>query len=355
MGKAGRIACIFTPMALTIASFICLVLVEVSGWNGNLGSYYFFQANLTNLTIPTDSSDQTLTLAIQDAKDHLADIYQIHLWNYCYSNSSSDHVDNCSKRESEFVFNPVDIWGLNVTNTTATSTSSADNAVESAIHSVKENASELEEELLGKSAKEALDAYRTAAKWMWIAYQVSFWTTLATIVVGILAIFSRWGSFLTWIFSSLSTLFTFGAVLTSTILFAILVETLNESLKDYGIKLKLGENVMVVNWLGVAFSVSSTSFWLFSICCCSGRSNPHHRSNKGGLWSAEPKGQGYDLDSRGRGPKVEKTGGGYERVASPYLGAHHDHDDQVPLHDYAQPSPFSNHQQGAGYEPYRHT
>jgi len=27
MGKAGRFACIFTPMAMTIASLICLVIV----------------------------------------------------------------------------------------------------------------------------------------------------------------------------------------------------------------------------------------------------------------------------------------------------------------------------------------
>lgn len=90
---------------------------------------------------------------------------------------------------------------------------------------------------------------------------------------------------------------------------------------------------------------------------CSGRSNPHHRSNKNGLWNAEPK----DPYARGRGLQVEKTGGfgggNYQRVASPYAGAH---DDQVPLHDYGQPNPYTSdnnshhHHQGVGFEPYRH-
>jgi hypothetical protein len=34
MGKAGRIACIITPMALTVASLICLLIVMI----GQLGN-----------------------------------------------------------------------------------------------------------------------------------------------------------------------------------------------------------------------------------------------------------------------------------------------------------------------------
>lgn len=33
MGKLGRFACIFTPMALTIASLICLLLIFLGGLN----------------------------------------------------------------------------------------------------------------------------------------------------------------------------------------------------------------------------------------------------------------------------------------------------------------------------------
>lgn len=144
-------------------------------------------------------------------------------------------------------------------------------------------------------------------------------------------------------------------MLTSTILFSVLVTALNKVLDDYGISLSTTRDTLIVCWLAVAFSFGALFFWLFSVCCCSGRSNPHHKSNKGGLWNAEPKGQGYgDFAGRGRGLQVEKTGGGYERVASPYVGAH---DDQVPLNDYAQPTGYGRpqQQQSVGLEPYRHS
>lgn len=178
MGKAGRAACILTPMLLTLASFICLLLVELGGiskGNETLNDFNFFTADLTNLTVPSGSSSE-LSTAIQTAKDSgaLAEIYQIHLWNYCSSNSSSDgDIDYCSKRKTNFVFDPLDVWGISIANsTTSTATSSGDNAVESAINTVTSNLSEYEDELLGDSGKKALDAYRKVAKWMFIAYQV---------------------------------------------------------------------------------------------------------------------------------------------------------------------------------------
>ncbi|KAI5371219.1 hypothetical protein Slin15195_G020910 [Septoria linicola] len=354
MGKAGRVACIFIPMALTIASFICAILLQVAGWN-TLDSYYFFQANLTDLSVDGSSSNAVLSDAIGNIQTAggIGEIYNIHLWNYCYSNETDGSDQKCSKRESQFVFDPIEIWGLESDNSTsATATTSSDNAIESAIATVKDNYDEWSEELLGSSGKKALSAYKKVAKWMFIAYQVAFWTNLATIVVGLLAICSRWGSLLTWILSVVSTFFTIASILTSTILFSVVVGALGEVLEPYGIKLTLGHNALVAGWLGAALSLGATFFWVFSICCCSGRSNPHHKSNKGGLWNAEPKGQGYNdggfaVDRRGRGLKVEKTGGDYTRVASPYVGAP-ENSDQVPLHSY----PYAGQQNG--YEPYRH-
>lgn len=153
-----------------------------------------------------------------------------------------------------------------------------------------------------------------------------------------------------------STFFTFASVLTSTILFSVLTTALNKVMDDYGISLSTTRETLIVCWLAVVFSVGGLGFWLFSICCCSGRSNPHHKSNKGGLWNAEPKGQGYgDFAGRGRGSQVGKTGGGYERVASPYVGGAQE--DQVPLNDYAQPIGYArpHQQQSVGLEPYRHS
>ena len=351
MGKAGRVACITIPWLLTVGSFVCLALIEAAGWNSNtLTDLYFFQANFTSLTIPNADSD--LAASLQNAKKlvGLAEVYNINLWNYCSSNKSSGVVDYCSGRTSEFYFDPIQVWGLNSTQVQE-ATGSAN-----LMQTVEQKEQDLEDQILGTGGKKALEAYKTASKWMWIAYQVSLWTTLATIILSIFAIFSRIGSLLTWILSVISTLFTFGAVLTSTILFSILVGALKGILDKYKVTVSLSTHTLAVSWLAVALSIGATFFWLFSICCCSGRSNPHHKSNKGGLWNAEPKGRGYGDYGRGRGGmRVEKTGGGYERVASPFLGGADN--DRVPLAPYPQPQQQQYHghaRQHSAFEPYRH-
>ena len=83
--------------------------------------------------------------------------------------------------------------------------------------------------------------------------------------------------------------------------------------------------MLSVVWLGVAFSVASTFFWLISICCCSGKS-PHKKV------------------------QVEKTPYTYERVASPYLGA----SDPNSMQMHATPMPVAKGQQSGAYEPFRH-
>lgn len=224
MGKAGRAACILTPWLLTVASLVCVVLIEVSGWSqgsdhhegdhhwrksvkNHLGDLYFFEANFTNLTIPAahDQHNSSLSQALQVAKDSdmLADVYQIHLWNYCSANDTNGTIDYCSGRHAKFYFDIVDVWNLNLTDLSGASTGSddSDNALEEAINNAQDNVDDFEDDLLGKSAKDALEAYKKASKWMFIVYQVSLWTTVATLVCSIFALFSRFGSFFTWLFS----------------------------------------------------------------------------------------------------------------------------------------------------------
>lgn len=212
MGKAGRIACIFTPMALTIASFVCIVIIQLSGWsNPALNQYYFVQANFTGLSFENTSAlanSTELTAALEQAKNSgkLAQIYRLHLFNYCSSNNKDNSGETCSPKDSNFVFDPVQVWGLNATGTAsgATPTTTATNAVQSQINNLKANATALEDQVLGGAAVKALDAYRHVAHWMTIAYQVALWTSLATVICGLLAIFSRIGSFLTWLFAIVS-------------------------------------------------------------------------------------------------------------------------------------------------------
>ncbi|KAF2721771.1 hypothetical protein K431DRAFT_246170 [Polychaeton citri CBS 116435] len=361
MGKAGRFACILTPMLLTIASLVTQAFVEIGGWSKSsdtLNGLYFMKADFTNLTTSNandleNSTDLTAALAAAKASNQLAAVYQIHLWNYCSGNTSNSDLNYCSPRKSNFYFDPVTVWHLNATNVTTDNGNVAvtgNNDVDGAINNVKNGTEDFVDKILGGTGKKALDTYKHVAKWMFIAYQISFWATLATIAVGILAIFSRIGSFLTWLFSIVSAIISFAASLTATILFAALTGSFKGLFHPYGIKVDLGTRALAVTWIATALSIVATLFWLFSVCCCSGRSNPHHRNNKGGLWNAEQKGQGYE--GHGRGLRVEKTGG-YQRVSSPFLGGD---DDRVPLTDYPQKQSghYPHQPHGGAYEPFRH-
>jgi hypothetical protein len=294
-------------MALSIASLIALILVFSGQLNKNMSiqnDLWFFKADTSNFndnpTIGTGNKDVDTNLlsALQgaaSAKD-LKDFYQVGLWNYCEGDIEKNghhKVTFCSPRKASFWFNPVEVWELK--DTTA-------------------------EKIFPSKMKDGLEAYQKVAKWMFIAYVLALCTTIAEIIVGIFAIFSRWGSFVTTIVSTASTIFVFAAAITSTALYAALAGTFESVLKPYNIKASLGKNMLTVVWLAVAFSLASGFFWLISTCCCSGK-NGHKKV------------------------VVEKTPYTYERVASPYLGAA----------QQGHPAPGGHQQFGGGaYEPFRH-
>ena len=321
MGKAGRFACIITPMALTFASLICILLVGLGGTNKNdhnLNNLYFFRADTSNVTsslsvdLPIPDSSIANNLIGQGLKDaegkvSLKDFYTVALWGYCdgskgnSSNGNASQVDFCSKPVSEFYFNFIDVWGLN--NTVA---------------------KDFPKELQG-----ALNTYKTVSKWMYIAYVIAFVATCVELVVGFFAIFSRWGSFATTIASGVSSLFILAASATATALFLSLEGTVNTVFKAYGIHGSLGHSIFVTTWLAVAFSWAAGLFWVFSTCCCSGRSNNSHRN----------------------GARGDKGPYNYERVASPYM-SHPGNATGPAGHNpamYKAPGPAS------AYEPYRQT
>lgn len=121
----------------------------------------------------------------------------------------------------------------------------------------------------------------------------------------------------------MSSTFTFAAALTVTLLYSTLVGVFETVMKPYNIKASMGKQMLSVLWLAVAFSLGSGFFWLFSVCCCSGKSDKKKVS-------------------------VEKTPYTYERVASPYMGhsagasSHQMH--TMPAHGGAS---------GPKFEPYR--
>jgi len=334
MGKLGRIACIATPMAMTIISIILLFVAFMGGLNKNdtnLSSLYYFRANTTgfkhNITasgilsknIPGDLDDKLRNflnkLQSTNSNNKLDDIYEIYLWNYCSgnidnstagTNSSNAGVKltTCSPMKSQFWFDPVTVWNLNGTGI---------------------------ENLLPTELQKGLNLYQKVSKWMFVAYVLAFWVTLADIVVGLFAICSRWGSCVTAIVSSAATLFTFLAALTSTVLFSTLTGTFNTALKLYGIHLTLGTKMLSLDWIAFVFSLGATLFWTISMCCCSGHSSSP-RNRKG-----TEKGFAAPFASRGYQPLAGQHGA---------HGGNH-----VEMGNMGQ-SPYKGRE--TAYEPFRH-
>jgi hypothetical protein len=166
---------------------------------------------------------------------------------------------------------------------------------------------------------------------MFVAYVIALSITAGEILIGFLAIFSRWGSCVTTIVSGASSLFTILAAITSTVISSIVVGAFNTTLKPYHIKTSLGGKMLAVVWLSVAFSLAAGLFWLFSTCCCSGQS-------------------GYKRDGgiRRQGTIAERTPytHEYKSIHDPYGQPQ----GSVPMNTMA--GGHSRHQ-SQGFEPYR--
>jgi len=346
MGKAGRFACILTPMVLSLISLSLIVVVCLGGTNkndSNLRSIYYAKADMSkfnaNITVgeftTSDVSAYLKALGIKDADQELTkallsaatskqidDVYYIYPWNYCSGNIGTNSTKNgtesltCSPRKAQYWFNPIEVWGLNGT---------------------------LAQKYVPKGIDGALNAYKKGAQWMFIAYAVAFGTTIASIVVGAFAICSRIGSCATTFVSSAATLFTFLAALTSTVLFSILVGAMNTALKPYNVHLEIGQKMLTLDWLAVAFSIGATLFWTVSICCCSGRSSRSHK-DRSSKHSDTGFGNVPGFGSKGYQPLGEQHGTPYGAPAASR---------GVEMQDFGHSSgPYKGRE--TAYEPFRH-
>ncbi|KAH8700924.1 integral membrane protein [Talaromyces proteolyticus] len=340
MGKAGRIACIFTPYVVSVAALVAIIFVglgSTKSGSGTLDNLYFFRADLSNLTssggssladaLASDLGDLAnlgsdsfeVALAKSKAEGNIRDFYDIGLLGYCSGNKTSSgsfEVDYCSEPKAEFAFDPVTVWKLN--------TSSSDS-----------------DSILPSNLKKAIDTYKTVSKWMFIAYAIAFGATIVELLVGLFAICSRLGSLFTSIFAGIAFFFTIASSITATALFAALTGTFNSALKQYGMHGSMGKNIYVATWIATAFAFGGSLFWLLSSCCCSGRS-PYHGDRR-----------------RGRGISAEKAPYTYERVGSPYGGVqpttpymHQQAPHDVPMDTFHQSNNYQQRQNA--YEPFRH-
>ncbi|KAI9733012.1 MAG: hypothetical protein M1834_003555 [Cirrosporium novae-zelandiae] len=320
MGKVGRFACIFTPVAFTVAAFICVILVCVGGWNSNSSTetnMYFFRARIENSTYSTALN--------------VSDFYTASLYTYCKGDTSNTtgttkyNVTSCSSPSFSFFFDPIEILNLNDSDSTI---------------------SDLVDDLIPDSLEKAIKIDKKVSHWLNIAYLISIIFLGATLALSAFALCSRLGSLITTITSSIAAVFTLAASITATALYATITASFNSALKDYGIHGSMGRSAYIATWFGTVFACAASIFWLLSSCCCSGQSsNPR----------------------KNRGFKVEKTPYTYERVESPYGASRQSaygapvpgQESNVPLQNvqqggYHMGQQNPQQQKGTAYEPFRH-
>jgi hypothetical protein len=209
-------------MLLTLASLITFIIVVMGQmpWKGNnapvtaLGrDLYFFKADTSNITldqktildklpenVPMPSSD--ILDAIQGTANSgvLKDFYQVGLFSYCEGDrdekTGKETITYCSPRKFQFYFNPMEVWQLKNTSI---------------------------QNVLGEDFDKGMNVYKKVAGWMNWAFVITLILTAAEFVIGIFAIFSRWGSLVTTIVSSAQTVFAIAAAATATAIYTTLL------------------------------------------------------------------------------------------------------------------------------------
>lgn len=320
MGKAARFACILTPMLMTLASIVCTVLIMAGGTNKAntwISNIYFFKIDTRLITtqetlslIPgTTLDDNLLKTGFKGGEQlGLSDFYTAHLWNYCSGNitiegsSETWKVTDCVKPKTTFHFDVYEIFKLD---------------------SDANGKSGVAEDDIPSSVQKVDKAIKVVSNVMVALYCLGLVALVVTFVVGWFGLLSRWGSCVTTIFADIAFLFILSASIMATALYATLKEGFNKGLKDFGAVASLNNRTLAIMWLAVAFAFGASIFWMFSTCCCSGRSRKIMGHN----------------DRSGPG-SYEKAPYTYERVAAPY----------APTSQVHAPGA----QSGVGYEPYRH-
>ncbi|KIA75434.1 hypothetical protein HK57_00078 [Aspergillus ustus] len=264
MTKVGRVCVSFIPYGLSLASLACLAIVCVSCTRktADIDNLYFFRVNFSNFTTLSESKTSSnhdlnsttleyLSTALNETKKDgdLRDFYSIGLWSYCeglISDEGSYDTTYCSSSYPKFWFNPLEVWRLNRT---------TDNDAQLPSHLTK-----------------PLRAYKGASLWMSSAYIIAIAVTALELLVGILSIFSRWGSCVTALVSAVACMFTIAGTVTATVIFSLLKGAFATVLRDLDISTTLGARVLVASWAAVICSLGALLFWTVTMCCCSGRS-----------------------------------------------------------------------------------
>ncbi|KAI1392755.1 SUR7/PalI family-domain-containing protein [Hypoxylon trugodes] len=355
----GRYFCVALPFILTVGSIICMLIAGLTGVANN--NLYLFQVdtrnvsvdaatlqsligNLTNAESITDgiqnavnNGEDNVNDAVNNAKNDISSrspqdvssiingitgsgsgdnitaaelgidkLYDVTLWNYC-SIPANGTNKNCTKArfnwaEQDFNTDYIDNFG-------------------------KELGANI---TIPQDIKDALNTFKPLMKWTEVVYIIAMVGLGLELIVGLFTACSRLVSCLTWVISGIATLAVIAAAAMMTAMSLVVVGAVKAATSKYGGDASWNGNFLACIWIGVAFALGASLFWLFSVCCC----KPEHRP--------------YNRRSRGRGDESEKflPTGSYAPLGDPQHNSGYNNNYGVPQRGGARSD--------MAYEPYSH-
>ncbi|KAI2783734.1 SUR7/PalI family-domain-containing protein [Daldinia loculata] len=305
----GRFVCVALPFILTIGSIIAMLIAGLTGVTNN--GLFIFEIDTRNVTIDaqtlqslignitnaesiSDKVDDTVnngqkavsqnihnplnqhntrSPAAQDTSDisgiigsltgsgdnitaaelGIDKIYQFTLWNYCAI--TSDGAKNCTKAkfnwaEEDLNTSWVDEFGKQLGGANIT---------------------------IPDEVNDTLSTFKTLIKWTEVVYVIAMIGLALELVVGLFTACSSLVSCLTWVISGIATAFVIAAASMMTALAVIVVGVTKGATSKYGGDASWNTNFLACVWIGVAFALGASFFWLFSICCCKPENRPYNR------------------------------------------------------------------------------
>ncbi|KAI1766678.1 SUR7/PalI family-domain-containing protein [Hypoxylon sp. FL1150] len=310
MGNVGRYVCVSLPFILTVGAILSFLIAGLTGVTST--GLYLFQIDTTNLSIDRETlleiagnltGAQNLTNEIESAASSgsddvqdainsatsalssrspapqdlttiisslagdgsnitaaqlgIANKYDFTLWNYCMIpvNGSS----NCTQAKFDWADKDLNADWLSTLNQTF-----GGNVT------------------LPSEINDTLDTFKTLMKWTEVVYIIAMIGLGLELVIGLFTACSRLVSCVTWLVSGIATLLVIAAAAMMTAMAAVVVGVVKGAIGQYGGDASFSNNFLACIWIGVAFAMGASFFWLFSICCCKPEHRPYNKRSRGG-------------------------------------------------------------------------
>ncbi|KAH7302911.1 actin cortical patch SUR7/pH-response regulator pali [Stachybotrys elegans] len=254
--RISRLLCVGLPVLLTIAALVSFLVVALSGVTHH--GVNLFRLDTEDLSIDPasfegiagrllDANNKTRSdMKIDNitANDlHLAKSYDVNVFGFCWMDQDSKDY-HCS--DSGFD------WASHYLNTTT-----LDN-----LRSPSGIRIQFPEEL-----NRALRFFAHISTWTQGAIVMALLTLFAELAVGILSVFSRTISCITWLITVIAIILVCSAASLATAQAVVVVSAVETTARWYGVHSQINISFIATVWVGFAFTISSGLFWLLTICC----------------------------------------------------------------------------------------